>query len=137
MALTTNSTAYATQALQPSHRRQMLDTAHSDPSGVLGGTSTAPGSRKIEAGTETRANAGEGTLVFNPGSGTSNSSFVEDVTNALILTGTNRWPSTYTVRQLHLTIVSLFVVVVAASMLQAVVLGLWRLFRLDPDDLPK
>jgi hypothetical protein len=62
---------------------------------------------------------------------------VDGLTNALIMTGTSRWPNAYTARQLQLSVIVLFVVVVVASCVQLAAIGLWKLLKLNPDDLPK
>lgn len=66
-----------------------------------------------------------------------NASLANVSTNALILAGTSRWPNGYNATQLQMSVLVLFVVVVVASVAQVVVIGLWKLFRLKPEDLPK
>lgn len=66
-----------------------------------------------------------------------NASQVNVSTNALILTGTSRWPNGYNATQLQMSVLVLFVVVIVATVVQVVVIGLWKLFKLKPEDLPK
>lgn len=68
---------------------------------------------------------------------TNNGSLVDDLTEAFIKTGTSRWPAAYTAKELQLSIGVLFVAVAVASCLQLVVIGLWKLLKLNPNDKPK
>lgn len=161
LRLATNSAPYMPEQLTPSHhRRQLLKSSssstHDDQQAAAiskwldDATSRGPhsggyvGSNDGLQGFRAAADAADGTLVFHDSGGSSadNSSSLAaggagGLTNTLILAGTSRWPSGYTVRELHMTIIVLFAVVVVASVLQLVVVWGWKLFRLNPDDLPK
>lgn len=68
---------------------------------------------------------------------TNNGSLVCDLTKAFIKTGTSRWPAAYTAKELQLGIAVLFAAVAVAFCLQLVVIGLWKLLKLNPIDKPK
>lgn len=145
LQLTSNSSNYADSQLSPSRRRALLSSSSSSEQATvadwLDEHSRQHGSYRsvsAAAGTAaTRSSTGDGSLAFSSAGTASNGSLVEGLTNALIMTGTSRWPNAYTARQLQLSIIVLFVVVVAASCLQVAAIGLWKLLRLNPDDLPK
>lgn len=146
LKLSTDQPAYAPEQLKPSHCRSLLtstDRAVSDwldsnaqqhGSYVASSSSTTPHSRSSPGTTR-----GEGTLVFTDetAAGAGNSSEATGVTNSLILAGTSRWPNEYNARQLQMSVLVLFVVLIVASLLQLVVIGVWRIFKFKPEDLPK
>lgn len=139
LQLTTNSTAYTDSQVQPSRRRQLLGKASNQAvvaANWLDEHSRIHGSYRT-TNADARSTGADGTLDFSNSGAASNGSLVDGLTNSLILTGTSRWPSEYTVSQLHLSIIVLFVVVVLATVLQVAVVGLWKLFRLKSEDLPK
>ena len=133
MKLTSNTSMYSPKQLQPQHRRQLLSSGNKEVVRWLDYNSQTHGS--YLASNEARGSP-SGTLSFTA-NGTANSSLVDGTTNALILTGTSRWPTAYTVRELQMSIIVLFAVLAVATLLQGVVLGLWKLFRFDPEGIPK
>lgn len=145
LQLTSNSSSYADSQLSPSRRRALLSSCSSSSEQAavadwLTEHSRQHGSYRSASAAGiavARSSAGDGSLAFSSAGTASNGSLVEGLTNALIMTGTSRWPNAYTARQLQLSIIVLFVVVVAASCLQLAAIGLWKLLKLNSDDLPK
>lgn len=143
LKLSTDQPAYAPNQLQPSHRRSLLASSdlpaadwlerYGQQHGEYMASSSGSDARTSNPGS-TRA---EGTLVFTAEVAAGNASLANVSTNALILAGTSRWPNGYNATQLQMSVLVLFVVVVVASVAQVVVIGLWKLFRLKPEDLPK
>lgn len=131
--VTTNSSLYTPQQLQ--QRRHLLGSTSSSSSKELESWFNN-NSRVYVASTDTRSGT-DGTLAFSADGTVSNGSIVDGLTNALIMTGTSRWPSAYTARELQMAIIALFAVVTAATVLQGLVLLLWRVFKLNAEDLPK
>lgn len=137
MKLTSNGSAYTPQQLQRQHRRQLLSSGagHADVERWLHNNSRVHGSY-MPSNALSRSST-DGTLDFAADGTASNGSLVGGLTNALVITGTSRWPAAYTTRELNLSVIALFAVLAAATLLQGVVLGLWKLFRFDPNGLPK
>lgn len=143
LKLASNTSAYADSQLAPSRRRQLLSklgtsatTNQADIADWLDQHSRQYGSYRTSTDSS-RSTAAEGTLVFTAGGAASNGSLVDGVTNALIMSGTSRWPAVYSVRELQMSIIALFVVTIVASILQFAVIWLWKLLRFNPEDLPK
>lgn len=139
--LTTNSSTYTDQSMQPSRRRQLLGAGSKHEQQAvadwLDQQSRVYGDYQASSGHTTRDRSTDGTLQFSAQGTASNGTLVDGLTNALIMTGTSRWPSVYTARELQLSIVVLFAVVVAASILQGLVILVWKVLRLKAEDLPK
>jgi hypothetical protein len=143
LQLTTNSSTYTDSQLRPSRRRALLGSSNSEQAVVadwLDQHSRQHGSYRSSSAAgaaAARSTAGDGSLDFSSAGTARYGSLVDGLTNALIMTGTSRWPNAYTARQLQLSVIVLFVVVVVASCVQLAAIGLWKLLKLNPDDLPK
>lgn len=137
--LTSNSSTYTDQQLLPSRRRQLLGSGSKHEQQAvadwLDQQSRTNGEYKPSS--LTRSSSTGGTLVFSSQGTSSNGTLVQGLTNALIITGTSRWPAVYSARELQLSIIVLFVVVVVASILQGVVILLWKVFKFKAENLPK
>lgn len=70
-------------------------------------------------------------------SNASNTSLLDSFTIDLIIAGTSRWPSMYTLGQLHTSITVLFVALVVVSFIQLILVGLCKLFKRDAGELPE
>lgn len=143
LKLSIDQPAYTPTQLQPSHRRSLLASSDHAVSDWLDSNSQQHGQYVASSsGTDKHSSnpsstQAEGTLVFTADVATGNASQANVSTNALILAGTSRWPNGYNATQMQLSVLVLFVVVVVASVVQVVVIGLWKLLQLKPEDLPK
>lgn len=137
----TNSSTYTDQQLQPSRRRQLLGAGDSQQQQAvadwLDQQSRVYGDYQASSTSSKGVRSADSTLEISAQGTASNRTLVDGLTNALIMTGTSRWPSVYTARELQLSIIVLFVVVVVASLLQGVVILVWKVLRLKAEDLPK
>jgi hypothetical protein len=73
-----------------------------------------------------------GVFVLSAGTGANGSSGAD----AILLAGTTRQPKDFTLHDLRMSILTLAVAVAVATLLQGLAVGAWRLFRLNPDNLP-
>lgn len=73
-----------------------------------------------------------GVFVVLAGTGANGSSGAD----AILLAGTTRQPKDFTLHDLRMSILTLAVAVAVATLLQGLAVGAWRLFRLNPDNLP-
>jgi hypothetical protein len=78
------------------------------------------------------AGSGSGVLVVSAAGGNGSSS----VPDAILIAGTTRQPKDFTLHDLRMSVLTLAVAVAVATLLQGLAVGAWRLFRLNPDNLP-
>jgi hypothetical protein len=74
-----------------------------------------------------------GVFVVSAGLGSNSNSSSSD---AILLAGTTRQPEDFTLHDLRMSILTLAVAVAVATLLQGLVVGVWKLLRLNPDNLP-
>lgn len=96
------------------------------------GSYTASNASNAAAATNTLVFAADGSSNGSTlfGSGSSN-------INALLLAATTRWPASYSVRELQISVLVLFAAVAVATVLQVLTWLAWRLFKLNAADRPK
>jgi hypothetical protein len=73
-----------------------------------------------------------GVLVVSAAGGNGSSS----VPDAILIAGTTRQPKDFTLHDLRMSVLTLAVAVAAATLLQGLAVGAWRLARLNPNNLP-
>lgn len=71
-----------------------------------------------------------GVFVVSASSGSGSSS------HAILLAGTTRQPADFSLHDLRMSVLTLAVAVAVATLLQGLAVGAWKLFRLNPDNLP-
>ncbi|WIA37428.1 hypothetical protein OEZ86_014352 [Tetradesmus obliquus] len=71
-----------------------------------------------------------GVFVVSASSGSGSSS------DAILLAGTTRQPADFSLHDLRMSVLTLAVAVAVATLLQGLAVGAWKLFRLNPDNLP-
>ncbi|KAF6252266.1 hypothetical protein COO60DRAFT_1704375 [Scenedesmus sp. NREL 46B-D3] len=156
--LTNNATSQLKQQLPGASGRHLMN---SDGSSSGGGPACSAGSAADTAGSSSGKsasarsidqwflqNADVGTFQSSNGSisGSSSGAFVVSASgggngsssslDVILLAGTTRQPKDFTLHDLRMSLLSLAVAVAVATLLQGLTVGAWRLFRLNPDNLP-
>jgi hypothetical protein len=88
------------------------------------------GAFQASNGSTTGSNSGVFVVSASGGNGSSS------VPDAILIAGTTRQPKDFTLHDLRMSVLTLAVAVAAATLLQGLTVGAWRLARLNPDNLP-
>lgn len=88
-------------------------------------------------GSNSSGSSSSSALSFNADGSSNGSALVPGATNALLVAAVSRWPPAYSAYQLQISVLVLFVSVAVATVVQVVLLGVWKLLRLNPGNFPK